>query len=94
MVVWEGGGTAEDTGVEGAKAGRRGDGLGRRSRGGDRQREDVADAACRWPMCGSRMEQMGWFVRARGIGRVRARRGGGGIPTVYTIVLIVSRDLL
>jgi hypothetical protein len=66
---------------------------GQRSRGGDRRREDGADAACRWPVRGSRMGQMGWFVRARGTGRVRARRGGGGIATVYTIVLIVCRDL-
>jgi hypothetical protein len=42
MVVWEGGGTAE-----GADAGRGGDGLGQRSCGGDRRREDGADAACR-----------------------------------------------
>jgi hypothetical protein len=38
------------------------------------------------------MGQMGRFVRARGTGRVRARRGGGGIAMVYTIVLKVSRD--
>jgi hypothetical protein len=38
--------------------------------------------------------RMGRFVRARGTERVRARRGGGGMAVVYTIVLIVSRDIV
>jgi hypothetical protein len=40
-----------------------------------------------------RASRMGQFVRAKGTGRVRAHRGGGGITVVYTIILIDSIDL-
>jgi hypothetical protein len=60
------------------------------AKGGDAGRGgDGADAVCRCPMHGSRM---GRFVRARGTGPVRARRGSGGMAVVFTIVLIVSRE--
>jgi hypothetical protein len=64
------------------------DWVGGRAEGIDSERMGWI-AACRWPM---RNSLMGRFVRARGTGRVRARRGGGGMAVVYTIVLIVSRD--
>jgi hypothetical protein len=40
-----------------------------------------------------RASRMGQFVRAKGTGRVRAHRGGGGITVVYTIILIDSIDI-
>jgi hypothetical protein len=82
-------------GSRGGESGRwtGGDGLGwwscRRAEGIDGERIG-ADAACNWPV---RSLRMGRFVRARGTGRVRAQRGGGGIAVVYTIVLIDSRDI-
>jgi hypothetical protein len=87
-VVWRRG-TAEGAGAEGADAGREGmDWDGGRAEGIDGERMG-ADAACNWPVRGLRM---GRFVRARGTGRVRVQRRGGGIAMVYTIVLIDSRD--
>jgi hypothetical protein len=83
VAVARGRGTAEGAGAEGADIGRGGDGLGWWSCGGDRQWEDGADAACRWPMRGSRMWR---FVRARetGAGAGAEERRGHGLGSQST----------
>jgi hypothetical protein len=87
VAVARGRGTAEGAGAEGADTGRGGD--GGRAEGIDSERMGRmrhADGPCVARGCG------GLCGRGKR-GRVRARRRGEGMAVVYTIVLIVSREV-
>jgi hypothetical protein len=66
----------------------RGEGVLRRERTLDGEGMDWGGGRAR----GYTVKGWGRFVRARETKQVRARRGGGGMVVVYTIVLIDSRS--